>query len=327
MNRTAFVTGGTGFIGTNLIKLLISRKWDVAALYRNGSDRSPLQKLPVNWVKGSVTDIETLKTSIPTHTDVVFHLAGDTNMWAKHNDRQAAVNVQGTKNMVQVAAGQACSTFIHTSSIAAWGNVSGHISEQSTQKGNVSWINYERTKWAGERKALEAVEHGMNVIILNPANVIGPHDVKNWGRLFLALKKNELPYIANGCVSIAHVNEVAKAHLAAVANGISGERYILAGQNCLFSDFVNTITEVAGFDYKPAVIPSSVFRGYARLSSIWASLSNTEPKVTPELAKLMTRKDVSYSSKKATNKLGYAIPPMQQSVQDCYQWLKNEGLL
>jgi nucleoside-diphosphate-sugar epimerase len=327
MNRTAFVTGGTGFIGTNLIKLLISQNWEVTALYREASDRSPFCNQPVQWVKGSVTDIDSLKMGIPKNTRAVFHLAGDTNMWAKHNARQTAINVQGTQNMIEAAAQRGASVFIHTSSIAAWGNVSGSITEKTTQQGHASWINYERTKWIGERKALEGLSHDMKVVILNPANVIGPHDAKNWGRLFLALQNGELPCIANGRVSIAHVKEIARAHLAAVENGRSGERYILAGENCLFSDFVNAIANVSNIDTMPTVIPASVFRGYARLSSLWASVSDNEPTVTPELAKLMTRKNVSYSSQKAIQELDYSIPPMQKSVQDCYLWLNKEGLI
>lgn len=327
MNRRAFVTGGTGFIGTNLIKLLVSRQWEVTALYRAASDRSSLIDLPVNWVQGSITDINTLHTAMPKNTEVVFHLAGDTNMWAKHNDRQTIVNVEGTQNMVKAAVQNNVSTFIHTSSIAAWGNVSGSVTEQTTQQGHSSWINYERTKWAGERKALEGLNHNMAVVILNPANVIGPHDIKNWGRLFLALQNKELPYIANGCVSITHVKEVAKAHLSAVENGVSGERYILAGENCLFSDFVKTITAVSNIDTLPTIIPTPLFRGYARLLSWVSSFSNTEPTVTPELAKLMTRKDVRYSSQKAIQKLNYSIPPLEKSVQDCYEWLKKQQLV
>ena len=327
MQRSAFVTGGTGFIGINLIKLLVSSGWDITALYRDNSDRTPLDGYPVNWVKGTITDPDSLSRAIPKGIPVLFHLAGDTNMWSRQNDLQTAVNVEGTSNMVNAAVRCNVQTFIHTSSIAAWGQISGQVTETTEQKGNASWINYERTKWAGERRALKGVEHGMKVIILNPANVVGPHDTNNWGRLFFALRDNELPFVSSGCVSIAHVSEIARAHLSAVDKGTSGERYILAGQNCHFPEFVRTIADVAGVDRKPRVIPARLFRGYARLSSAWAALSRTEPTLTPELARLMTRNNVKYLSQKAKNELGYRIPPMHTSVHDCYNWLKSEALL
>ena len=327
MNQTAFVTGGTGFIGINLIKLLIDHDWKVTALYRDESDRSPLDGIPIHWVKGSITDANSLYKALPPETDTVFHLAGDTNMWSRRNHLQTSVNVAGTSNMVNVAVQHHVRTFIHTSSIAAWGQVSGQITETTEQKGNDSWINYERTKWAGERQALKGTDHGMKVVILNPANVVGPHDTNNWGRLFFALRDNDLPFVTNGCVSIAHVSEITRAHLAAVHKGKSGERYILAGHNCQFSEFVHTIAKVAGVNRKPRVIPAPLFRGYARLLSGWAALTGTEPTLTPELARLMTRNNVKYSSQKAKNQLGYQIPGMRVAVCDCYNWLKDEDLL
>jgi nucleoside-diphosphate-sugar epimerase len=185
--------------------------------------------------------------------------------------------------------------------VAAWGDISGTVSEETPQQGGDSWINYERTKWAGEHEALKGQKDGMRVVILNPANVIGPHDKNNWGRLFFGLRDNKLPFIANGSVSITHVNAVTDAHWAAVENGQSGERYILGGEYHPFPEFVRCINNVSN--------------------------ANNEPAVTPELARLMTRNNIIYTSQKAIDELDYAIPPMKQSVRDCYKWLLAEGHL
>ncbi len=327
MKKTAFVTGGTGFIGTNLIKLLISRNWRVTALYRDESKRIPLQNLPVAWVKGSITDANAISDAIPENTTAVFHMAGDTGLYRKHNKRQAAVNIDGTGNVVRTAIHRQVSVFIHTSSVAAWGDVSGLISENVHQKGRSSWVNYESTKWAGERKALEGLNSGMRVVILNPANIIGPHDTNNWGRLLIAIANNDLPYISKGCVSITHVKEIANAHLAAAEIGKSGERYILAGNDCSLPDFIKIIAQVCGTETLPAVISPLLFKSLARVASWRAILLKTEPTITPELAKLMTRSNVQYSSKKAMNELNYKIPPIRKSVRDCYRWLKKQAII
>jgi|AntRauTorcE11897_2_1112592.scaffolds.fasta_scaffold03958_4 nucleoside-diphosphate-sugar epimerase len=327
MAKNAFVTGGTGFIGTTLINKLVNNGWQVTALYRESSTRAPLNNLSITWVKGSVTNRESLINAIPEDCDVVFHLAGDTNLWSKYNPRQTAVNVEGTENTVGASVRNNVRVFIHTSSVAAWGDISGTVSEETPQQGGGSWINYERTKWAGEREALKGQNDGMRVVILNPANVIGPHDKNNWGRLFFALRDNKLPFIADGSVSITHVGAVADAHLAAAECGQSGERYILGGEYHPFPQFVRCINNVSNANNMPVTIPAFLFRGIARVSTGFATLTNNEPAVTPELAKLMTRKDVSYSSQKAIKELDYTIPPMQKSVQDCYSWLNKEGLI
>ncbi|MGM0546675.1 MAG: NAD-dependent epimerase/dehydratase family protein [Bacteroidota bacterium] len=326
MKKSAFVTGGTGFIGTNLIKQLIDKEWNVTALHRPTSDLSYLKQLPVDLAEGSITNLPSLHAAIPSNIDVIFHLAGDTNMWSQHNDRQTEVNVTGTKNMVAAAIKNKVETFIHTSSVSAWGKIEGTISEETPQKGDTSWVNYERTKWLSERKALEARNHGIKVVVMNPAMVVGPHDDSNWGRLFFALRDNNLPGVTRGNMSVAHVEEVAKAHISAVENGTDGERYILGGDHCEFAEFVSIIREVSGFSANPKVVPTPLLKLFAYFQVGVAYFTGNEPNLTPELAKLMTR-NVIYSSEKAKKELGYNIPSVDKSITDCYNWLIDKELL
>lgn len=326
MAKRAFVTGGTGFIGINLVKELVDREWSVTALHRPTSDLSTLETLPVNLAEGSITELSTLQQAIPEDTDVVFHLAGDTNMWSKNNERQTEVNVTGTKNMVQASAEKNVETFIHTSSVSAWGKAKGIISEETPQQGKDSWVNYERTKWLSEREALKARDHGVKVVIMNPAMVVGPYDTNNWGRLFFALRDNDLPGVTRGNMSISHVKEVAKAHISAVENGRDGENYILGGQNCTFAEFVSIIAEVSNISAQPKIIPAPILKLAAYFKSAISYFTGKEPDLTPELAKLMTR-NVVYSSEKAIKELGYRIPTVEKSVRDCHQWLVQEDLL
>jgi len=326
MNKSAFVTGGTGFIGINLIKQLIERNWQVTALHRASSDISKLEELPVKLVEGSITDLESLHEVFPSDITVVFHLAGNTNMWSQHNEYQTKVNVQGTRNMVTAAIKHDVKTFIHTSSVSAWGTMGGIVTEESPQGGGESWVNYERTKWLSEREALKARNHNIKVVIMNPAMVVGPYDANNWGRLFFALRDDDLPGVTCGNMSIAHVNEVVRAHISAVENGRDGENYILGGQNCTFAEFVSIIADVSNISSQPKIIPAPILKLVANFKSAIAYFTGKEPDLTPELAKLMTR-NVVYSSDKAKEELGYRIPPVRESVRDCYKWLVQEELL
>lgn len=326
MTKNAFVTGGTGFIGINLVKQLVEQDWDVTALHRSTSDLSTLKQLPVNLVEGSIIDIPSLQEAMPSDIKVVFHLAGDTNMWSQNNARQTEVNVTGTKNIVQVSSQKNVETFIHTSSVSAWGAMDGKVTEESPQQGGKSWVNYERTKWLSEREALKARNHDTKVVIMNPAMVVGPHDINNWGRLFFALRDNDLPGITRGNMSVAHVEEVVKAHISAVEQGSDGERYILGGQKCTFAEFVSIIAEISDLSAQPKVIPAPILKLIAYFQAGISYITKNEPDLTPELAKLMTR-NVVYSSDKAKRELGYSIPPVKTSVRDCHKWLVEEGLL
>lgn len=327
MSKKAFVTGATGFIGINLVKLLVDRGWDVTALHRSSSDLSWLKKYPVRLKEGYITNSTSVERALPTETDVVFHLAGSTNLWSKRNERQKAINIGGTRNMLQAAVKKEAPVFIYTSSVAAWGDVSGHVTEETPQLGEESWVNYEYTKWAAEREALKGIEHGMKVVILNPSHVTGPHDANNWGRLFFALRDGDLPGVTTGEASITHVEEVVKAHLAAVEKGRNGERYILAGNDHNFEEFVGEIARISGIDDLPPRIPDFVLKGMARLSELIATISRKPPDITPELAYMMTRDNLTYSSEKAIDELDYTVLPMETAVRDCYEWLKKEKLL
>ncbi|MEL7833221.1 NAD-dependent epimerase/dehydratase family protein [Fodinibius sp. Rm-B-1B1-1] len=322
MKKNAFVTGGTGFIGINLIKQLVSREWNVTALHRPTSDLSYLKKLPVDLAEGSITNLSSVHKAIPSNTDVIFHLAGDTNMWSQHNDRQTKINVTGTENMVQAAVDKNVRTFIHTSSVSAWGKTDGTISEETPQQGDTSWVNYERTKWLAERKVLEARNHGIKVVIMNPAMVVGPYDDSNWGRLFFALRDDNLPGVTRGNMSVAHVEEVAKAHIAAVEHGVDGDRYILGGKHCEFVRFISIIREVSDFSSDPQIVPTPLLKLIAYIQAGIAYFTGNEPALTPELARLMTR-NVKYCSKKAKQALDYDIPPVEKSIKDCYNWLRE----
>src|SRR5690625_3712808 len=131
MGRKAFVTGGTGFIGINLLELLVRNLSDVTVPHRPASDPLWVRQLPVLFTPGSITVLPSLEKAVPDDTDVIFHLAGETNLWRGHNDRQRRVNVEGTANMVQIAGKKGVRVFIHTSSTSAWGTMSGkRVTEQ-----------------------------------------------------------------------------------------------------------------------------------------------------------------------------------------------------
>lgn len=327
MPKTAFVTGGTGFIGLNLIEQLIQGGWKVTALHRPTSNLKYLQRFPVELAEGSITDKASLERALPTGTEVIFHLAGSTNQWSKRNAEQTAINVDGTRNMVEIALSKGVPTFIHTSSVSAWGRVSGPITEATPQQGATSWINYERTKWAGEKEALKGVAHGMKVVVFNPAGVAGPYDTTTWGRMFFLLRDNKMPGTPPGGLNFAHVQEVVKAHIAAVDLGRSGENYILAGENCTFAELFSEIAQLLGLLKIPPVIPAPLLKTMARISTFMANFTGKAPNLTPEMAHLTTAKRTGPSSEKAIAELGYRIRPWQEAFRDCYEWLKKEGKL
>ena len=328
MKRTAFITGGTGFLGLNLIKALCASDWEVTALHRSTSNLKYIKDYSVQLVEGSITNKDSLVDAIPANTEVVFHVAGDTNHWSKNNTVQTAIHVDGTRNMIDVASSKGVKTFIHTSSTSTWGpSTKGVLNEDTLQLGKTSWINYEKTKWQAERIALDGMEKGLNVISINPGSIVGAYDTRTFATMFYALRDNELPGIPPATIPIVHVNDVVQAHMMAVDKGRPGHRYIIVGDHINMKTFVAEFAKVMGISKVPTQLPAFVFKVFGRLAVIGAFFTGKEPTLTPEAADMLTRNNFEFSNAKALKEFGYQKTPWEQGVKDCYDWLTKEGLI
>uniref|UniRef100_A0A7S2DXC6 NAD-dependent epimerase/dehydratase domain-containing protein n=1 Tax=Helicotheca tamesis TaxID=374047 RepID=A0A7S2DXC6_9STRA len=326
-SKTAFVTGGTGFLGINLIKLLDEEGWKVTALHRKSSNLTYLKRFPsVSLVVGSIEDKESLKKAIPEGTEVVFHVAGDISMWKKKDAMQSFINIDGTRNLVEAAAEKRVKTFICTSSNSSWGRAKGKITEETPKKGKDSWINYERSKHLGELEAFKGMKLGMKVVSICPADIVGPYDKASYGRCFFLMRDGKLPFSTKGLFSSTHVTELSKAHLAAVTKGKNGECYICAGNDDDVADVLDEIAVMVGHA-KPMRLPVWVRYIGAYISDVIAMFTGVEPDDTPEITAITTTSGLSWCSDKAIKELNYKIVPMKTALKDSYDWLVDEGLL
>ncbi len=150
-SKTAFVTGGTGFVGLNLVAHLTQSGWDVTVLHRPNSNLTQLQNIPFVWRRGAIEDASSLARAMPEDLDAVFHVAGDTSMWAGHKHRQWRTNVDGTRNMVAAALAKRSKKFIHTSTSGVYGIPTEAFDETASKLGK-GGFNYQHSKVMAEEE-------------------------------------------------------------------------------------------------------------------------------------------------------------------------------
>jgi dihydroflavonol-4-reductase len=323
---TAFVTGATGFVGLNLLQELHGAGWRVVACHRTGSNLRSLQRFAPELRVADVLDLPALLAAMPEQVDAVFHLAASINFWRPRNTEQTLINVQGTRHVVEAALQRKARRFIHMSSLAAWGPAQGDVIDESTpSRAQAHPVNYFRTKWLAEQEVLGAVPRGLPACVLNPGNILGPSDTQTWARSFRMAKQRQLPFLPPGGGPFCHVQDVARATLAAVERGRVGERYVLGGVHASYRELFEAVCSLLGVPCPP-VAPTWLFTALAVLSDGWSRVSRNEPDLTPDMASVLGV-DFDARSAKAERELGYQRQPFSKQVQDTFDWLRGEQLI
>lgn len=328
MSRTAYVTGSTGFLGLNVVEVLKEQGWEVIALRRKTSNTRDLDAMGVKQVEGDVTNLESLRATMPVNVDAVFHVAADTGLWKKLNDRQNCINIQGTRNVVQVALEKSAKRLIHTSSIGAFGNIYGQeIREDIASRALESPINYYRSKYYAEQEVLNGIERGLDAVIMNPAQIVGPYDYNYTPQMFSAVKSGLMVAVPQGSSVMGHVRDYALAHEAAFEKGRTGERYLLGGVHATFRELFMTMGRVIGKETNPRfLLPPWLITVSADLLDRLSLLTNREPLLSPEKAALLNH-PIKISSAKAERELGFTTCSLDKMLDDSYRWMRKAGIM
>jgi nucleoside-diphosphate-sugar epimerase len=263
---------------------------------------------------------------MPDCVDVVFHVAGNVSFDARHRVQQAEDNVQGTRNVVQAALSVRAGRFIHTSSAVAFGLHDSRIREDTASNALAQPVNYIRTKALAEAEVRKGLDRGLDAVILNPANIVGPYDRRGWAQLIGLVHAGRLPGIGRGRGSFCHAREVAAAHVSAVERGRCGHNYLLGGTDASYLEFAQVIEEIVGGKAPKYVMPELLTRLAGWIDPYAAALRGRAPTVTPDLAIFVSR-DMIVDSTKAERDLDFRVMPLRPIIMDCANWLRQEGLL
>jgi len=325
--KRVLITGGTGFIGANLAGELLRRGFDVRILRRPSSDLRALAGIDVRHVLGDVRDPDSLKEAFRS-CDTVFHTAAVVKFWKARWNEQFAVNVIGTRNVVDACRSAGVERLVHLSSIAALGHpLDRHLADENTRFNWGDSVGYKYSKRLAELEVLEGVRQGLEAVIVNPSVIIGERDVNfHGGSLLTNVKKGTTLFYIDGGMNVVYVGDVVKGILSAAERGRAGERYILGGENLTTQEVFTRTAALIGGRAPIARIPIPILHTITRtIEAVWG-LFGGEPPITMDL---MVHAGIYnwYSSAKAERELGYTITPFDDAIRAAYRWYQDHGYL
>jgi len=326
--KTAFVTGGTGFIGSRLIALLVARGVEVRALARSRAGQEKVKALGAAPVPGDVTDPGSMKEAM-RGCDVVFHVAAMYEVGARYAAQMKIVNVDGTRNVCETALEAGVPRIVYTSTAAVHGDTKGRMVDESHQapfEAFKSSTVYERTKWRAHHEvALPMIQEGAPIVIVESGGVYGPEDHSVVGDLLKLYVRGWLPVLPDRdtALTYVYVDDVAEGHILAAEKGRLGESYAMGYQPFTFGQFADLWPKVSGRPKVMLKIPSVLVR------PLWPLMALIE-KVIP-LPALLSSEAVRavgstwlVSCRKAQEELGWSPRPIEEGLKLTFDWLNNQ---
>ena len=322
------VTGASGFVGSAIAAALRARGCDVQALVRPSSPRTNLD--PADTVhEGDLSDRASLAPALKG-VRFLFHAAADYRLWARNPEEILRNNVEGTRLVMEEALRAGVERIVYTSSVATLQPVEvGAATEDNPLAEDAAIGAYKRSKVAAERLVEAMVRrNGLPAVIVNPSTPIGPRDVRPTptGRIIVEAASGRMPGFVETGLNLAHVDDVAAGHIAALDRGRIGERYILGGDNVFLADMLADIAGLVGRRAPTLKLPRTLLYPLAYGAELMARVRGVEPFVTLDGLR-MARHHMFFDDSKARRELGYASRPHREGLADAVAWFRSHGYI
>ena len=317
-----FVTGGTGFVGANLIRLLLQQGYQVRALVRSSSNLDNLKSLDIEIVKGDLNDD---LSQLMSGCRVLFHVAAQYSLWQSDRESLYRNNVLGTRNILKCAQQAGIERTVYTSSVAAIGVKQGGIADETYQSPVERLIgDYKKSKYYAEQEAVNAVQQGQDIVIVNPSTPIGAYDLKPTptGEIIVRFLQRKMPFYVDTGLNLIDVKDVAQGHILALEKGKTGDRYILGNQNLTFKELLGKLEQITGLPAPKSTIPYWIPYSVAWLEEKVLAKLGKQPTVAIDGVR-MSRQKMFYDASKAVKELGLPQSDIDSALIEAGKWFQK----
>jgi dihydroflavonol-4-reductase len=317
--KNILVTGGTGFLGSYIIRELIQRNYTVRAIRRG-------TKLPawisaeilqqVEWVEGDILDVISLEDAME-NMDAVIHSAAVVSFSKKDESMMELVNIEGTANVVNIALEKGMKRFVHVSSVAALGRTlgGGHVDEERKWEESKANTQYAKSKYKGELEVWRGIAEGLNAVIVNPSTILGYGDWHSGSSAIFRNVFDEFKWYTPGINGFVDVEDVARATVLLMESGIAEQRFIVNGDNWPFRKLMDTIAD--SFNKKrPAKEASANLLNLAwRMEAFKSVFSGKKPLLTKESARVAVSRTFFENGKVLKALPGFSFTALEETIR------------
>ncbi len=322
------VTGGSGFVGANLVAALLKRGDTVRILRRKSSVSKSIEAFDCEKIVGDILDPLTVSKAVQG-CDTVFHLASVVAYWRAKKDVVYRINVEGTRTVMAACLQHRVNRVVHTSTIAAIGiPKSGELAtEQTPFDPRSSQMAYADSKRLGEIEVRQAIARGLNAVIVNPAQVMGPGDHGMYmGNIFKSSLRGTFMAVPIGGLCVVDAHAVVLGLMSAADKGRCGERYILGGENLSYMEIAQTLANIVGKKPPRYIVPNWVLKPTAMVVDAFNHVTKIPATICGEHVRLGAE-FLYYDSSKAQAELDFPILPFSDAAQRAYDWYRANGYI
>jgi dihydroflavonol-4-reductase len=315
------VTGGSGFIGSHLVRALAERGDELRLLARRSSSLDHLAGIEFERAYGDVTDRRAVRRAT-AGVERVFHVAGTTSLRASDRERVFDVNVRGTRVVLEEALGAGVERAVFTSSVAAIGPARprGTVDENHVFDAGHLGIPYVNSKHEAEVEALRLAARGLPVVCVNPSFCFGPDDPKGTSmRLIRRFLLRQIPAYVEGGLNVVDVRDVARGHLQADRKGQPGERYILGARNFTFDRLFADLARISGVEPPAVKLPRALVLGAVEAASLARMALPVSADEVRGASLWWTCRNA-----KARRELGWKPRPHEETLEDAVRWQQEQ---
>lgn len=320
-----FVTGATGFIGGVVVRQLVEAGHDVVALVRAPEKAGRLAALGIKLAPGDITDKESMRAAM-SGVDGVFHLAAWYQVGVRDHSMAEQINVQGTRNVLELMLELGITKGVYTSTIAVFSDTQGKLVDESYRYEGPHLSEYDRTKWLAHYQVAEPMmKAGLPLVIVQPSVVYGPGDTSPMAETFKQYLRRRLPMLPRGTMFCwAHVDDVARGHLLAMEKGQPGQSYILSGPPHSMIEVFQLAEKITGVKAPRLHVSPGIMR---LMSKFMEPVTRVMPLPTmyhPESLRVAAGVTYIASNEKARRELGFTVRPLDQGLRQTLPVMMKE---